>query len=180
MPKFHSRPLQWTDVLGRFEAHSHQTHTHNTLGLIGALQDRGRTFWPEESSQRQRWDDGCAELLNFLNKLGTRRDLAKQDLATAMREFIQEFEHTTGRMHQMLYGEVEDPDNDPRITEVFDWFNFTFRSAVYALLSGWIDDKQDHFLVTTHINLTTGETSQEWSGTAMKVPKKYRHATKRV
>ncbi len=180
MAKFDSRPLKWTDILGRFEAHSHQTHTHNTLGLIGALQDRGWIFWPEGSSQRQRWDEGCAELWSFLNRLGTRRDLEKQDLATAMREFIQEFEHTTGRMYQMLYGEVEDPDNDPNIAELFDWFNFTFRSAIYALLSGWIDDKQDHFLVTARINLTTGETSQERSGTPMRVPKKYRHTTRRL
>ena len=180
MAKYDSRPLQWTDILGRFEAHSHQTHTHNTLGLIGALQDRSRTFWPEESPQRQRWDEGCDELWSFLNRLGTRRDLENQDLATAMREFIQEFEHTTGRMYQMMYGAVEDPDDNVDITEVFDWFNFTFRSAMYALLSGWIDDKQDDFLVTTCINFTTGETSQEWSGTAMKVPKKYRSATKRL
>ena len=58
-----------------------------------------------------------------------------------MREFIQEFEHTTGRMYQMLYGAVEDPEDNQDIADVFDWFNFVFRSAIYALLSGWIADK---------------------------------------
>ena len=180
MPRFDERPLQWTDILGRFEAHSHQTHTHNTLGLIGALKDQGRTFWPSESSQLHRWEEGCIELWSFTNRLCTRRDSNEQDLPTAMREFIQEFEHTTGRMYQMLYGAVEDPEDNHAIADVFDRFNFVFRSAVYALLSGWITDKHDNFRSTIHINLATGETTQERSGTAMKVPKKYQHATNRL
>ena len=97
-----------------------------------------------------------------------------------MREFIQEFEHTSGRMYQMLYGSVEDPENNQDIADAFDWFNFIFRSAIYALLSGWIADKQDNLVIATHINLATGETTQERSGTAMKVPKKYQHSTKRL
>ena len=116
----------------------------------------------------------------FRISLGLRRDLNKQDLATVMREFIQEFEHTTGRMYQMLYGETPDNEDDQKIAEVFDWLNFVFRSAIYALLSGWIEDKQDHFAITTTINLTTGETYQERTGTEMTVPKKYRRATKRL
>ena len=94
----------------------------------------------------------------------------KQDLATVMREFIQEFEHTTGRMYQMLYGEIPDNEDDQKIAEVFDWFNFVFRSAIYALLSGWIEDKQDHLAVTINVNLSTGETTQERTGTEMTVP----------
>ena len=180
MARFDERPLQWTDILGRFEAHSHQIHTHNTLGLIGALKELGRTFWPDGSDQLRRWEEGCAELWSFLNRLGLRRDLNKHDLATVMREFIQEFEHTTGRMYQMLYGEIPDNEDDQKVAEVFDWFNFVFRSAIYALLSGWIEDKQDHFAITTTINLTTGETTQERTGTEMTVPKKYRRATKRL
>ena len=180
MARFDERPLQWTDILGRFEANSHQTHTHNTLGLIGTLKDLGRTFWPDGSDQLRRWEEGCAELWSFLNRLGLRRDLNKQDLATVMREFIQEFEHTTGRMYQMLYGEIPDNEDDQKIAEVFDWFNFVFRSAIYALLSGWIEDKQDHLAVTINVNLSTGETTQERTGTEMTVPKKYQRATKRL
>ena len=97
-----------------------------------------------------------------------------------MREFIQEFEHTTGRMYQVLYGEIPDSEDNQKITEVFDWFNFVFRSAIYALLSGWIDDKQDENHVTTTINISTGEVSQEGTRTFMTVPKKYRRATKPI
>ena len=180
MARFDERPLQWTDILGRFEAYSHQTHTHNTLGLIGGLKDQGRTFWPSGSRQLRRWEEGCTELWSFLNRLGARRYTNKQDLAAAMREFIQEFEHTSGRMYQMLYGEIPDGEDDQNITEVFDWFNFVFRSAIYALLSGWIDDKQDENHVTTTINIPTGEVSQEGTRTFMTVPKKYQRATKPI
>ena len=180
MARFDERPLQWTDILGRFEAHSHQTHSHQTFGLIGALKDLGRTFWPNGSTQLRRWEEGCTELWSFLNRIGTRRDLNKQDLATAMREFIQEFEHTTRRMYQMLYGEIPDGEEDQRVTEVFDWFNFVFRSFTYALVSGWIDDKQDKNFMTTTINISTGEVSREGTRTFMTVPKKYRRATKPI
>ena len=80
----------------------------------------------------------------------------------------------------MLYGAVENPDDDPRVAEVFDWFNLVFRSAIYALLSGWIDDKQDDYLITITSNLKTGESSQETTGTGMVVPKKYRRSTKPI
>ena len=180
MARFKDRPLQLTDIIGRFETHSHQTHTHNALGLIGALQDYGRDFWPDGSSQLRRWEEGRTELWSFLNRLGTRRDLQKQDLATAMREFIQEFEHTTERMSQMLYGETTDAEDDQKVTEIFDWFNFVFRCSIYSLLSGWIDDKQDDFLLTINVNLATSETSEELTGTSMTVPPKYRRATKRL
>ena len=180
MARYDERPLQLTDILGRFEAHPHQIHVHHALGLIGRLEDEGRRFWPEGSEQLQRWERGATDLWGFMNRLGTRRDLESQDLQTAMREFIQEFEHTTGRMYQMLYGETDDPDDDQRVTEIFDWFNIVFRSSIYALLSGWIEDKQEENLVEIQLNLATGESSQEWTRTAMVVPKKYRRATEPI
>ena len=180
MARYDKRPLQWSDILGRFEAHSHQTHIHNAFGLIGRLKDEGRRFWPQGSEQLRRWERGCTDLLRFFNRLGTRKDLENQDLTTAMREFVQEFEHTTGRMYQMLYGEIPDPQDDQRVTEIFDWFNLVFRSSIYAVLSGWIDDKQEENFVEINLNLTTGESSQEWTRTEMKVPRKYQKATKRL
>ena len=224
MSKFEDHRLLWTAILGRFEAHSHQTYTHQALvpfpdglvdtgkspptpdsrasgndgqvkrvsgirhiqvetvlGWIGSLKDDGRDFWPEGAPQLERWERGCTELGEFLSRLGTRRDLKNQDLATAMREFIQEFEHHTERMYQMLSEPVDGSNNDDeRLTQVFDWMNLVFRSSIYALLSGWIEDKQDDFLTTITINLATGESSQETTGTGMKVPKKYQRATKRI
>ena len=180
MPRFDERPLQWMDVLGRFEEHSHQRHFREARALTGRLKDEGRDHWPLGSEQLVRWNRSCDELLSFMNGLGKRRDLEKQYLSTALREFIQEFEHQTERMYQMLYGEIADSGNNERLTEIFDWFNLVFRTSIYALVSGWIEDKQDHFAITTTINLTTGETTEERTGTEMTVPKKYRRASKRL
>ena len=180
MPKFDERPLQWIDVLGRFEERSHQRHFREAWALTRRLKDEGREHWPIGSEQLVRWNRGCDVLQSFMNGLGKRRDIEKQDLSTALREFIQEFEHQTERMYQMIYGEINDPENSERLTEIFDWFNLVFRTSIYTLVSGWIEDKQDHLVMTTTISLTTGETTQERTGTEMTVPKKYRKATERL
>ena len=152
-------------------------HHRQARALTQRLKEEGRDHWAAGSGQLARWNRGCDELLGFLNELGKRRDLEQQDLSTALREFFQEFEHHTYRMYQALYGETEDPENDERITQLFDWLNLVFRTSIYTLVSGWIEDKHDNFVVTTTVNLATGETAQERTGTAMKVPAKYRDAT---
>ena len=123
MPRFDERPLQWTDVLGRFEEHSHQRHFRDAWALTGRLKDEGRDHWQVGSEQLARWNRGCDNLLGLMTGLGKRRDLEKQDLSTALREFIQEFEHHTERMYQMIYGEINDSENNEKLTEIFDWFN---------------------------------------------------------
>ena len=54
MARFDERSLQWTDVLGRFEARSHQRHLRDALAFIGRLKDEGRRFWPDGSAQLAR------------------------------------------------------------------------------------------------------------------------------
>lgn len=180
MTRFDERPLRLTDVLGRFESDSHQTHVRIALGLVGALKDQGRKFWVEDSDQFRRWNEGCTELWGFLNRLGERRDVDKQCLATAMREFIQEFEHTTWRMYQMVYGASDESNDDKSIAEIFDWINLVFRASVYAIVSGWIDDKQENGRLEITVNMLTGETKEKLTLDAMKVPEKYRRAARNL
>ena len=97
-----------------------------------------------------------------------------------MREFIQEFEHTTWRMNQMLHGAVSESNDDQNITEIFDWINLVFRTSVYALVSGWIDDKQDNSRLEMTVNVPTGETTEKLTRDEMKVPAKYQKAAKRL
>ena len=118
--------------------------------------------------------------MSFLNRVGTRRKLDKLDLATALREFFQEYEHITERMYQMVYGAVDNPNDDERFAEIFDWFNFVFQSTTYALVSGWIDDKQEDVYMKSTVNLASGETSHETTVSEMKIPTKYQRATKRI
>ena len=179
MPRYNERQLQWMDIIGRFEAQSHSDHFRNARGLIDRLKDEGARFFDRDSEQLHSWQRYCSVLLTFLNNLSRRRDLEKQSLETAMREFIQEFEHSTLRMYQMLYGAVAEPDNNEDVRQTMDWFNLAYHSSTYALVSAWLDDKHEDISLRTTIDLTSGEVRQEGTRTPMQVPRKYQRSTKR-
>ena len=180
MARFADRPLQWSDVIGRFEAKSSAEHAHNALGLIGRLKDEGRQFWETDSKELDNWHRYCHVMWVFLNSLRKRRDVDEQSLKTAMREFVREFEHSTQRMYQMMYGQVTDPDNDDRVREMMTWFSLGFQTSVYALLSAWSEDKQETNTLTTTVDLTTGEMRQQGTRTEMQVPKRLKKFTKNL
>ena len=180
MARFADRRLQWIDIIGRFEANPSSHHIHDAFSFIGRLKDEGRSFWAKDPEQLLKWQEYCSVLWEFINNLSRRRDVEKQNLATTMREFIQEFEHSTGRMYQMLYGAVPNPDNDESLDRIFAWFDLVFRASTYALVSAWIPDKQESNSLRTTVNLTTGEVRQEGTRSEMKVPGKYRNSTKRL
>ena len=122
---------------------------------------------------------------NFINRLGTRRDIGQQNLPTAFREFIQEFEHSTERMCQVLHSRPGTSDSDPDVEKIHRWCDLVFRLATYALVSSWIDDKTEERVtnIRTTMNLTTGQTTKEEehrTTKAMHVPKRYRRATKDI
>ena len=177
MPRFKERQLQLVDLIGRFEANPSSTHVRDALSAISRLKDDGAKFWDEDSQELRRWREYCDVLWTFLNStLGQRRHLEKQDLATALREFIQEFEHSTGRMYQMLYSRSNDLD----IEHTLHWFDLVYRFSTYALISFWIDDKTEENSLKITINTTTGKTTQKRTRNEMQVPPKYRHTTKKL
>ena len=178
MARYADRPLQWSDVLGRFEAKSSAEHARNALGLIGRLKDEGRKFWDTDSEQLKKWYRDCHVLRCLLNSLRKRRDVDKQSLEAAMREFVHEFEHSTLRMYQMVYGQVSDPNNDDRVREMMTWFSLVFQTSIYALLSAWSEDKQETNTLTTTIDLTTGEVRQQGTRDEMRVPRRLKKFTK--
>ena len=177
MSRFSSRQPQWSDVIGRFEAKSFSEHLHNALGLVGRLKDEGREFWGINSPQLRKWNRSCDEMWSFLNTLRKRRDVDAQPLETAMREFIHTFEHSTGRMYQLLYGTASAPATDARVRAILQWFNLVFLSSTYALLSAWSADKQDTNTLTTTVNLNTGEVRTEGTRTEMRVPRRLKKFT---
>ena len=181
MPRFNERKFQLMDIVDRFEARSSSEHTHNACGAIGRLKDCGAAFWNEDSYQLSRWRESCDTLWTLLHNLEERRDIKKHDLATVLREFIQEFEHsTTDRMYQMLYGTSDDTDNNPNVEQMLPWFDLVYRLSTYAIISTWIDDKTVKNSVTIKMNMTTREHTEEWTREKMRVPRKYRRATKRL
>lgn len=178
--RFNERYGQLIDLVDRFEAESSSTHARNALAAIGRLNDDGANFWNEGSGQLSRWRDYCTVLSTFLNRLGKRRHIEKQDLAKILREFIQEFEHSIGGMYEMLYGISDDPDDNPELEWMLRWFELVYRFSTYAIISFWIDDKKEHNSVKITMNLGSGECKEEWTREEMKVPKKYRGTTKKL
>lgn len=178
--RFTEREFQWMDLMGRFENRSFSEHHREALGMIGGLEHEGTRFWDRGSQEFQKWRRCCTALREFLNSIRRRRDSKGQPLETAMREFFQEFEHSTGRMYQLMYSTDADTERDERIREIINRFNIVYLTSTYALVSAWIDDKQDRNTRTTLVDLTTGEVKQEGTLTRMQVPKKYRKSTRRI
>lgn len=175
MARFRNRPLRWEDVIGRFEKRPSSEHIHHAQGIIERVNSEGRLLWTEPA-RRERWGRACNELRGFVLSLGIRRE--KQDLLTAMREFIQEFEHSTHRMYQMLHGLPDSDDKAEQIDIMAAWFDLIFKASVYALVASWIDDKEEQVHMTLRVDLTTGETTRTESRRPMRVPREYRRATK--
>ena len=179
--RFNERHGRLIDHIDRFESKSSSAHAYNALSAIDRLKGDGAIFWKDGSSQLTRWRRACTELWQFINaELGRRRHIEKQNLATALREFIQEFEHSTDRINQMLYGISDGPADNPTLERMRRWIELVYRYSTYAIISFWIDDKTEHNSIKITTNLATGESKVECTREEMKVPKKYRRATRKL
>ncbi len=95
-----------------------------------------------------------------------------------MREFFQTFEHFERRIDQMLHQFAADAAQSTNCETVYFFMRLVYRLCTYAVVSAWIDDKQDQLLLTVNIDLATGKQQSEWTGNSMQVLQKYRSATK--
>ena len=180
MARFKARHFELIDIIDQFEAKPSSTHCRNALGAIWRLKDDGREFWQDGSQQLRRWQGYCDSLLDFLSSLDGRRSIQEQGLETAMREFIQEFEHSTAGMYEMLYGTAQDPDGNTDVQRMLDWFALVYRLFTYAIVSTWIDDKTEsvYHETTMHISRDTMTTDTRTTVIPMKIPRKYRRSAK--
>ena len=96
-----------------------------------------------------------------------------------MREFVQEFEHSVGRMYQLLFSESV-PDGEATRERYLSWVEFAYRLSTYAILSSWLEDKTEEMTISRKVNLRTSEVAETRCHKSMKVPKKYRKATKAI
>lgn len=174
--RYKERSLQLIDVVGRFEAKSSAEHRYSAIATLQRLRADGRGYWKSDPQALERWNRGCNVLFEFLNTLGARR---KQPLAKVMREFVQEFEHSVGRMYQLLFS-ASAPEGEAARERFLSWVEFAYRLSTYAILSSWIEDKKEETTLRTEINLRTGEVTQTGSHKPMTVPKKHRKATKPI
>ncbi|MXY70830.1 MAG: hypothetical protein F4Y47_20050 [Acidobacteriia bacterium] len=185
MPRYKERRLQLEDLVPSFEKEPTGTHLRNARGAIERLREDGRAFWPKGSSELDRWERGCNELWQFLNRLGERRHVKRQELHTAFREFIQEFEHSTGRMFQMLFSRPGAFENDPDVEQIVRWRDLVYRLSTYAIVSFWTDDKTEESItdIKLTLNPNTGAMTVEEKHRktkTMQVPRAYRRSTKKI
>ena len=180
--RYRNRRPQLLDLVPRFEGEPSRVHVRNALGATGRLKDDGTAFWSEGAPQLEKWRYECDELMKFIGQsLGERRHLDKQDLSTALREFVQMFEHSQWRLDQLLQSGPSEEDRQ----RILRWCDLVYRLSTYALIAFWIDDKTEH--VSTRISMrvdrTTGDVTEQSMETEvtkkMAVPKKYKKATER-
>lgn len=159
--RFANRSIEFFDLLGRFEAKSSSDHCRMAQGAIERLREEGIGFWSKEQRQLKRWEDYCNVLWAFVvTDLGNRRFNEKQDLETALREFIAEFEHSTYGMFEMLYGTSEDAESDPNVRRMFTLFEWVYRASTYAILAYWLDEKHEEKSTTIQIKISQDERPQ--------------------
>lgn len=177
MGRFKNRRLELIDLVPRFEGVTAGEHSRNARGFIERLALDGAALFKDDPDRAARWKAGCMELRETITHLG-RAD--RPDLATALREFNQDFEHHTARIHQMAYGADQSEDKQ-QVKRVLDWIGYTYRHSSYAILASYLDDKQ----VTGHTHyqldmetLRFAEVSHHME--QMQVPKKYQHSTKKI
>lgn len=174
--RYNERSLQLIDLIGRFEAESSADHCYNAIAACQRLRADGRSYWKSDPQALDRWNRSCNVLLEFLNTLGARK---KQPLAMVMREFVQEFEHSVGRMYQLLFSASASEGKVTR-ERFLSWVEFAYRVSTCAILSSWIEDKKEETTNRTEINLRTGEVTQTGRHKPKTVPKKHRKATKSI
>ena len=174
--RYRDRPVDLGTLVPRFDAEPSWMHVRNANALIERMASEGRKLFGANSAQSRRWQDGWNDVKQHISRLGQ----DNVDLATALREFIQEFEHQTDRMDQMMFGLTNSPDTDSDTrmndTQLCHWVDLIYKATTYAIISSYISDKQETSTLRTTINLTTGEMTQEGTRSEAKVPRKYRHA----
>lgn len=192
MVKFKDRKPLDLDMDGRFEENSTGEHNRNACGSIGRLKEYGREFWGEGTNQLGRWEEGCNTLWQFINALGNHRHIENKNLESVLRVFFAEFEHTRFRLVQMVLGEVDDQDENPKFKEIYDWTVRVQWYCIYAIVSFWIDDKYDKTRIDIHmkgkaIQDSEGnfqgvkfETKEVCHPNPMKVPKKYQRGSEKL
>ena len=127
--------MRFRNLVYRINEHPPEEHAYNAVASIGRLKDEGIRFWKSQPPAGDRWNHYCDDLFRFLNaEMGERRFLRKQSLETALVEFIHEFEHHTGRIHQMLHAKhIAAADRLGLVA----WIDHIYRFSTYAILTFW-------------------------------------------
>jgi len=180
--RYKDRPIDLGTLVPRFDSEPFGTHVRNANALIERMAEEGNGLFGHDSPQSRRWKEGWEEVKQHISRLG---QADREEVPTVLREFIHTWEHLTERMDQMMFGLSDSPDTESdtgmNASQVWAWTELTYRAATYAIVSAYIPDKQETSMVRIAINLATRKTTTTWERIkTARVPRKYRHATKRL
>ena len=85
-----------------------------------------------------------------------------QKFEDVLREFICLFEHSEFRIRQLLFRTAAKQADDRQRKQVGRWLAFIYRACTYAILAVWFDYKRETTTGHIHVNLSTGETREDW------------------
>ena len=174
--RYRRRRLQMIDIVPRFEAVPASHHVRNAVGQIQRLASEGKLIIGNDPKKLNKWCSSCNDILKHISR-SQQQD--RPDLATALREFTQDFEHVAKRIHQMAYGaRVQTEDDDPAM-RVLPWFEYTFRLTIYALVANYAEDKRDSTTYILSFDPAEGKVTTEIDYEPERPQRKYRHARRR-
>ena len=107
----------------------------NATVAIDLLGDEADRHFEEGSEPFRRWQRGCDELWESVDGFLAKSRVFDVDTFDILEEFIDSFEHTERRFHQILYiDSISDADREPIIEQTWSWFSVILRFAIYALV----------------------------------------------
>lgn len=162
----------------RFEGNLH-LHCRHACSAIDRVKGDGHAYFEEGSTKLTRWQKYCQDLNDFILRDLGRRKHKGEGLDTVLREFFQEFEHSSYGLDEMVHQVALDRGDEGIVTDLWDWLALALRNSVYAIVAYWTPDKKQVDICHMEINLTTKTTTQKWTREEMVVPKEYKRATKR-
>ena len=163
----------------RFEGNLNR-HRGQAVSVIQRIRDDGREYFKgdKDNGRIESWEEYCDGLICVLKDLDLRKQQG-QELSTVMREYFQEFEHSSGRLDQMLHGVTHDRGDDDVVVELWLLLTYAFRVSIYGIVAEWTPDKKEVEHIDMHVNLSTGLSKTTCFIEKGETPKKYKHATKR-
>ncbi len=122
----------------------------------------------------------CDALHDLIAGMSRRREIEGQSLATARREFVQEFEHSIKRIDQILHAERPRRDDDLDQEAVREWLDLLYRLSTYAVLCEWIEDKTESRSLHISVDLASGDKRETGTHEPMQIPRRYQRAAKKL
>ena len=157
------------DHLGPFNKKSMSDLMRTAISATQRLRDDGREIWREGSDEDGKWRDSCHDLWKFLNTVEMNKHQG-QKLEEVLRNFVCCFEHSEFRIRQLLFQTAVNQADDRQRELVGRWLAFIYRAGTYAILAVWFDYKRETTTGHIHVNLSTGETREDWCHEPMPGP----------